>query len=205
MERFLERADVEHAVLDERVVRLAGVVLQFVVAPAADPLVRLVVVEPVADVEVPLGPVDRLAVELVAPDQFPAVRRGLGRVIRRAEGDAEHRADDQCAKAPSGDPDHTVVLRFQAKRDQSAGGNKPTAMRALRTRTRSGAFMLSTAIVALPVCVLPTRRGPSHRKCRFHFWRRGWNKGTMAAPMRPARFGPFARLHLWQLQARLDG
>ena len=63
----------EHAVLDEGVVRLAGVVLEFVVAPAGDPRVGVVVVEAVADVEVPLGPVDFLAVELVAPDQLPLV------------------------------------------------------------------------------------------------------------------------------------
>ena len=76
----------KHAVLDEGVLRLAGVVLQFVVAPAADPLVRVVVEEAVADVEVPLRPVDLLAVELVGPDLLPSFRRRLGGPVRGERG-----------------------------------------------------------------------------------------------------------------------
>src|SRR5262249_52797335 len=53
VDRLLERPDVDPPVPDKGVARLPGVVLEFVVAPAGDPLVGVVTVEAVADVEIP--------------------------------------------------------------------------------------------------------------------------------------------------------
>jgi hypothetical protein len=75
MERFLDRPNVEHPVFDECVVRFLGVVLQLVIAPTANPLVRVVVVESVTDVEVPVRAIDIFPIEFVVPNQSPRIRR----------------------------------------------------------------------------------------------------------------------------------
>src|SRR5262249_29139324 len=101
VQRLLQRPDVQHPVLDEGVVRLARVVLEFVVAPPADPLAGLVVVEPVAGVEVPPGLVDVLAVELVGPDQLPLDRGGLGALVGREQGHPGGGSEDQDDPKPA--------------------------------------------------------------------------------------------------------
>ncbi len=58
MERFLQCADVQFPVLDERVGRFVGVILQLIVAPTGNPLVGVVIVEAVAELEIPFGAVD---------------------------------------------------------------------------------------------------------------------------------------------------
>src|SRR5262249_52207409 len=99
---LLQRPDMEHPTLDERVVRLSGVVLQLVVAPAADPLVRVVVVKPVPGVEVPFCPVNVLAVELVAPGQLPPGRGRLRGFVHAGWGVGPGAdSDGQCDQTPA--------------------------------------------------------------------------------------------------------
>src|SRR5207248_9184674 len=78
--------------------------------PAADPPAGVVVVEAVADVEVPLGAVDLLAVELVAPDQLPARRGRLGRLVYANGGDPGAQRHDHGGQTPASDSRHPVLL-----------------------------------------------------------------------------------------------
>src|SRR5580698_6064328 len=51
--RFLHRPNVEHPILDERVLRFARVILELVVAPPADPDIAIVIEEAIAEIEIP--------------------------------------------------------------------------------------------------------------------------------------------------------
>src|SRR5262249_39259101 len=107
---LLQRPDVEHPVLDEHVVRLAGVVLQLVVAPTADPLVGVIVVEPVSDVEIPFRLVNVLSVELVAPGQLPPGRRWLAGLVGAARSGRARDADSQSDQTPAIDSHNSFLL-----------------------------------------------------------------------------------------------
>src|SRR5207302_1847144 len=109
VQRLLDCSYVEDPVLDESVVWRAGVVLQLVVAPAADPLARVVVVEAVAGVEIPLRFVDFRAVELVAPDQLPPGRDRFGGLVHAGEGKRDCCSDEQRAHKPASDSRHPIL------------------------------------------------------------------------------------------------
>ncbi len=76
------------------VVAPVRVILELVVAPAADPGIGVVVKEAIADVEVPLGAVDVFAIEVVAPGELPLRGEGLG-----GEASEGGRQDRECGMA----------------------------------------------------------------------------------------------------------
>jgi hypothetical protein len=77
-------------------------------------------------------------------------------------------------------------------RDHLGPGNTPSSINASRTAIASGLLMERTAIVALPIAVLPRSVAPSHSKCRDHRSLRGWNRRTIRsdAGSTPAMLGP---------------
>ena len=84
----------EHPLLNEGVGRLTSVILKFAIAPAADPHHCIVVVEPVAGIEIPLGFVDLLAVEFVAPHLLPLSRGGLCGLVLWESSEYDGEPDD---------------------------------------------------------------------------------------------------------------
>ncbi len=112
---FFQRADMQVTVPDESIVRCAGVILELAVAPTADPLVGVVGVEPVADIEIPFRAVDRVTVKLIAPGQLPPGRGCRGSVTLGGASRPGHRDNRQ------GEEDPTAVRLLLACR------GKPTA------------------------------------------------------------------------------
>lgn len=54
-----------------------------------------------------------------------------------------------------------------------SGGKTPSSIKEQRNSTRASWFISKTSIVARPIGVRPIKYGPSQRKCRSHFMRRG--------------------------------
>lgn len=65
------------AILDKGVFWLTGVVLQFIITPAMNPLLRIVIVKTIAKIEVLFRTVDFFAFEFITPNQFPINGVGL--------------------------------------------------------------------------------------------------------------------------------